>query len=137
MFPYYEGMGRVYTDEELEELKINDKSNIILTDKEKNTIKNYTRFDATNINKAIRLNNITSDIQSKIDILDSVIQKAEPLLNETNVYRGTIIQSLKGFENNKSVDQSVILGLKNQIISDRALYQQVKLKQKIKEEILS
>lgn len=128
MFPYYEGMGRVYTDEELEELKINDKSNIILTDKEKNTIKNYTRFDATNINKAIRLNNITSDIQSKIDILDSVIQKAEPLLNETNVYRGTIIQSLKGFENNKSVDQSVILGLKNQIISDRAFVSTSKIK---------
>ena len=128
MFPYFEGMGRVYTDEELEELKINDKSNIILTDKEKNTIKNYTRFDATNINKAIRLNNITSDIQSKIDILDSVIQKAEPLLNETNVYRGTIIQSLKGFENNKSVDQSVILGLKNQIISDRAFVSTSKIK---------
>ena len=128
MFPYYEGMGRVYTDEELEELKINDKSNIILTDKEKNTIKNYTRFDATNINKAIRLNNITSDIQSKIDILDSVIQKAEPLLNETNVYRGTIIQSLKGFENNKSVDQSVILGLKNQIISDKAFVSTSKIK---------
>lgn len=129
MFPFFEDISnRAYTDKELEELKSEDKSSIILTEKEKNVIKNYTGFDATKINKAIRLNNITSDIQNKIDIIDSVIQKAEPLLNEINVYRGTIIQSLKGFENNKNVDQSIILGLKNQIISDRAFVSTSKIK---------
>lgn len=129
MFPFFEGIShRAYSDKELKELKSEDKNSIILTEKEKNVIKDYTGFDATKINKAIRLNNITSDIQSKIDILDSVIQKAEPLLSEINVYRGTIIQSLKGFENNKSVDQSVILGLKNQIISDRAFVSTSKIK---------
>lgn len=33
MFPYYEGMGRVYTDEELEELKTDNQNDIINTDK--------------------------------------------------------------------------------------------------------
>lgn len=129
MFPFFEGIShRAYSDKELKELKSKDKSSIILTEKEKNVIKNYTGFDATKINKAIRLNNITSDIQSKIDILDSIIQKAEPLLSEINVYRGTIIQSLRGFENKKNVDQSIILGLRNQIISDRAFVSTSKIK---------
>lgn len=128
MFPYYEGMGRVYTDEELEKLKSGDKSSIIFTDDEKNAIKNYTGFDATNINKAIRLDNTTSDIQNKIDVLDSVIQKSEPLLTEMNVYRGTIIQSLVGFEKSKHVSHDEILNLSEKIISDRAFISTSKIK---------
>lgn len=128
MFPYYEGMGRVYTDEELEELKKDDKSSIILTDDEQIAIKNYTGFDATNINKAIRLNNITSNIQNKIDILDSAIQKSEPLLTKTSVYRGTIIQSLAGFEKRKQVSHDEILNLSEKIISDKAFISTSKVK---------
>lgn len=128
MFPYYEGMGRVYSDDELEELKGEEKSDIILTDAEKNAIKNYTGFDATNINKAIRLDKVTADIQEKIDILDSAINKSKHLITEMSVYRGTILQTIKGFENTKNVEQSVILSLKNQIISDKAFVSTSKIK---------
>lgn len=120
MFPYFDGTGRVYTDEELEELKSGEGSSIILTDKEKDTIKNYTGFDATIINKSLRLNNIPNDVEEKINILDNVIQKAEPLKESMTVHRGTIIQSIKGFEKNKNVSHEEIMNLSEKIISDRA-----------------
>lgn len=54
MFPYYEGMGRVYTDEELEKLKSSDKNlqnnnknGIIKSEKEKNEI--IKELDSLNI----------------------------------------------------------------------------------------
>lgn len=136
MFPYYEGMTRTYTDKELEELKPKVEENlqnenensIMLSDTEKNAITNYTGFDATRINSAIRLDKVTDIIQQKIDILDKALEKAEPLKEAMYVYRGTIIQSLKGFENNKNVEQTVILSLKNQIISDKAFISTSKIK---------
>ena len=52
---------------------------IKLTKKEINQLKEYTRFDATRINKAIRLDKINHSIQEKIDVIDSAFNKAQPL----------------------------------------------------------
>lgn len=118
MFPYFEGTARAYTDEELEELKNNKENGIILTEVEKNTIKNYTGFDATKINKSLRLNNISNDVKEKIIILDNIFKKSVPLKEDIIVHRGTIIQSIKGFEKENNISSAIILGLKNQIITD-------------------
>ena len=128
MFPYYEGMGRVYTDKELEELKNEGKNSIILTDEEKNTIKNYTGFDATKINKSLRLGNISNDIQKKINILDNIFKKSIPLKEDVTVYRGTIIQSISGFENSKNVTHEEIINLAESIITDKAFVSTSKIK---------
>ncbi len=136
MFPYFEGTVRTYTDKELEELKPNNEESlqndnengIILTDEEKNAIESYTRFDATRINPAIRKDTVNKEIQEKINILDSALQKAQPLKEDMTVYRGTIIQSLKGFEKNKEVTHEEIMELSEKIISDRAFISTSKIK---------
>ncbi len=120
MFPYFDGMGIVYTDKELEELKNGEGSSIMLTDKEKETIESYTGFDATIINKSLRLNNISNDVQEKINTLDNAIQKVEPLKESMIVHRGTIIQSIAGFENKSKVSHEEIMNLAQKIIRDRA-----------------
>ncbi len=105
-----------------------EKSSIILTDVEKNQIANYTRFDATRINKAIRLNRVDDTIQSKINILDAAVSKALPLEKDIILHRGTIIQSFSGFENLNIVSHNQIMNLKEQIITDRAFVSTSKLK---------
>ena len=72
-----------------------------LTGEERNQLTRYTGFDATRINRAIRLDSINSDIQHKIEILDDAISKAPKLENDLIVHRGTIIQSISGFEKKK------------------------------------
>ena len=101
---------------------------IILTDEEKSQITNYTRFDATRVNRAIRLNKVDSIIQSKIDILDVAVGKAPPLEKDIILHRGTIIQSFSGFENLNRVSHSEIMDLEKQIIEDRAFVSTSKLK---------
>lgn len=101
---------------------------IILTDNEKNQITEYTRFDATRINMAIRKNRVDSNIQSKIDILDSAINKAIPTQEDIILHRGTIIQSFAGFENITKVSKEQILNLEDKIIRDRAFVSTSKLK---------
>lgn len=98
-----------------------EKSAIIkLTKKEINQLKEYTRFDATRINKAIRLDKINHSIQEKIDVIDSAFNKAQPLEKEIIVYRGTIIQSILGFEKVNKVEHQEIMNLRGNFIVDRA-----------------
>lgn len=53
MFPYYEGMDRVYTDEELEELKPNKENDIIDTNDEKEVkkVQNIGKLDKNKLGK--------------------------------------------------------------------------------------
>lgn len=105
-----------------------EKSDIMLTEREKKVIKDYTGFDATRINKAIRTNSITSDIQDRINILDNAINKAKPLKEDITVYRGGIIQNFKGFENSKKMSHETIMNLRENIITDRAFVSTSKVK---------
>lgn len=93
---------------------------IELTEKEKNQLTEYTRFDATRINRAIRLDRIDNTIQSKIDVIDNAFNKAHPLEKDIIVHRGTIIQSISGFEKVNKVEHQNIMDLKEQFIVDRA-----------------
>ncbi len=98
-----------------------EKDGIIkLTETEKKQLTEYTRFDATRINRAIRLDRVDSIIQSKIDIIDSAFNKAQPLEKDIIVHRGTIIQSISGFEKTNKVEHQTIMDLKEQFIVDRA-----------------
>ena len=97
-----------------------ESSKIEISDIEKEEIKQYTGFNATTINKAIRKNLVTDEIQKKIDILDNAISKAQPLENDIILHRGTIIQSIAGFENRSKVSHEEIMNLAQNIISDRA-----------------
>lgn len=97
-----------------------EKDVIILTDIEKKQLTEYTRFDATRINSAIRLDRVNDKIQSKIDIIDSAINKTLPLKEDMILHRGTIIQSFSGFEKINKVSHNEIMNLKEKIISDRA-----------------
>lgn len=94
----------------------------MLTDEEKQELTNYTGFDATRINKAIRLNDITAEIQKKINLLDSVLEKSKPLGQDIIVHRGTIIQSIAGCEKRKRVSHEKIIDLKYIFIQDRAFF---------------
>lgn len=93
---------------------------IILTDIEKDQLTEYTRFDATRINSAIRLDRVNDKIQSKIDIIDGAISKSLPVQEDMILHRGTIIQSFSGFEKFNKVPHNEIMDLKDSIISDRA-----------------
>lgn len=97
-----------------------ESSKIELSEEEIHQITNYTGFDATTINKAIRKDLVTKEIQNKIDILDSAIIKAQPLKEDIILHRGTIIQSIVGFENKKTVTHEEIMNLDQKIISDKA-----------------
>lgn len=98
-----------------------EKDGIIkLTETEKKQLTEYTRFDATRINRAIRLDRVDSIIQSKINIIDSAFNKAQPLEKDIIVHRGTIIQSISGFEKENKVEHKTIMDLKEQFIIDRA-----------------
>lgn len=97
-----------------------ESSKIEISNEEKEQITQYTGFNATIINKAIRKNMITDEIQKNIDILDSAISKAKPLENDIILYRGTIIQSIAGFENRIQVSYEEIIDLTQKIISDKA-----------------
>lgn len=112
-----------------EELKNELKDDTIeLTKEEINQITEYTRFDATRINKAIRTDNITNEIQKKIDILDDAISKSKELNEDIILHRGTIIQSIVGFENRKVVSYEEIMNLSEKFIKDRAFISTSKLK---------
>lgn len=91
-----------------------------LTEEEKSQLTKYTGFDATLINKAIRLDNINESIQTKIELLDSALSKAPKLENDMFVYRGTIIQSISGFEKINKVPHKEIMNLSGKIIIDKA-----------------
>lgn len=93
---------------------------IKLTEIEKNQLTEYTRFDATRINRAIRLDRVDKTIQSKIDVIDNIFNKNRPLEKDIIVHRGTIIQSISGFEKIKKVEHKTIMDLKEQFIVDRA-----------------
>ncbi len=97
-----------------------ESSKIELSNEEKQQLTYYTGFDATIINKAIRLDRITDEIKRKIDVIDNAFKKARPLENDIILYRGTIIQSVSGFENINKVSVEEIMKLKNKIISDKA-----------------
>ena len=103
-------------------LPVIDSINEELTGEEKNQLTRYTGFDATRINRAIRLDSINSDIQHKIDILDNAISKAPKLENDLIVHRGTIIQSISGFEKKNKVSHGEIMNLTEKIISDKAFF---------------
>lgn len=64
MFPYYEGMGRVYTDEELEELKNKDKYKYKSDLESQEQLKNESKNDTikTYEEKVIELQNILANI---------------------------------------------------------------------------
>ena len=100
--------------------KIDESSKIKLTDEERQALTNYTGFDATRINKAIRLDDITEEIQKKIDLLDRALEKSNSLDKDIIVHRGTIIQSIDGFEKRKRVKHEEIIDLKEQFVIDRA-----------------
>lgn len=107
---------------------IGESSTIMLTDEEKQELTNYTGFDATRVNKAIRLNDITAEIQKKINLLDSALEKSKPLDQDIIVHRGTIIQSIAGFEKRKRVSHEEIMDLKYIFIQDRAFFSTSRLK---------
>lgn len=108
-----------------------ENSKIELSDEEKEQLTNYTRFDATRINKAIRLNRIDDKIQNKIDIIDSALNKAQPLKEDITLYRGTIIQSISGFENINKVSYEQIMNLEEKFITDRAFISTSKVKAEV------
>lgn len=97
-----------------------NKDDILFTEVEKNQLKEYTRFDATRINKAIRQNKINEQIEYKMKILDSAINKAKPLEKDIILHRGTIIQSISGFENRNKVTYEEIMNLRFKKIRDKA-----------------
>ena len=73
MFPYYDGTGRVYTDEELEELKNDKKDDTIVPYIRKNVINNYnTKNEENNIKKAISI--IANEKQSFAKILEDNLE---------------------------------------------------------------
>lgn len=96
------------------------KDDIILSNREVNQITEYTRFDATRINRAIRTENITEAIKEKINILDGIFDRVKPLKEDLILHRGTIIQSIKGFEKQNKVSHKEIMSLKDNFICDNA-----------------
>jgi len=98
MLPYYEGMSRVYTDKELEELKPNKENGIILTDKEQSALNSYISSDSYKINDKLRngfeLNKTENEL---INNLDKALEKC-------NKYNGNIIRVLEIKDLNKLND---------------------------------
>lgn len=108
--------------------KIYKNEKILLSEKEKEALRNYTGFEATKINKAIRINKITNDIQNKINILDSAISKAISLKEDITLYRGGIVQNFVGFENIRNVSHETIMNLSEKVITDTAYISTSKFK---------
>ncbi len=93
----------------------------LLTSEEKQALTNYTGFDATNINRALRKDNITPAIREKIKILDSAFTKAQPLKEDMIVYRGTLHNNFTIFaDKGKNITNEEMLSLKEHIITDKA-----------------
>ena len=103
-------------------------SKIELSDEEKKQLTDYTGFDATRINKALRLDDIDEKIQKKIELMDSAFKKTKPLEKDIILHRGTIIQSISGFENRKNVSYEEIMDLKDNFIYDKAFISTSKVK---------
>lgn len=97
-----------------------DGSKIELSDEEKKQLTDYTGFDATRINKALRLDDIDEKIQKKIELMDSAFKKTKPLKKDIILHRGTIIQSISGFEKRKNVSHQEIMNLKENFVFDKA-----------------
>lgn len=105
-----------------------ENSKMELTNEEKQQLTNYTGFDATKINRALRLDDINEKIQKKIDLIDDAFKKSKPLEQDIILHRGTIIQSLSGFENRKHVSYEEIMELKESFIFDKAFVSTSKIK---------
>lgn len=103
-------------------------SKIELTDEEEQQLTNYTGFDATKINRALRLENVNKEIQKKIDLIDNAFEKSKQLEHDIILHRGTIIQSISGFENRKNVSYKEIMDLKDNFIYDKAFISTSKVK---------
>lgn len=103
-------------------------SKIELSDEEKKQLTDYTGFDATRINKALRLDDIDEKIQKKIELMDSAFKKTKPLEKDIILHRGTIIQSISGFESRKNVSYEEIMDLKDNFIYDKAFISTSKVK---------
>lgn len=91
-----------------------------ITEEEAIALRNYTGIDSQKINSALRRGQISDEIKNKINLLDSVIQKAPTLTEDIEVYRGTIPQSLELFKNSKKVSNEEMLALKGTIQQDMA-----------------
>lgn len=65
-----------------------------LTDEEREQLTQYTGFDATAINNAIRHGRITKSMQRKIDALDSALAKGT-IPNDITLYRETALSFLE------------------------------------------
>ncbi len=105
-----------------------ESSTIELTDEEKQQLTNYTGFDATRINRSLRLDDVDEKIQKKIDLIDSAFKKSKPLEQDIILHRGTIIQSISGFEKKKNVSNKEIMDLKESFIFDKAFVSTSKIK---------
>lgn len=98
-FPYFEDISeRAYTDKELEELKTDNKNDIILTDNERQSINKYISSDSYKINEKLR-SNIDLDDNDKLFI--SNLDKA---LNKMPNYNGNIVRVLDMKDKNKLDD---------------------------------
>lgn len=90
-----------------------------LSGEDKEMLKQYTGFAATNLNRALRKGIVTDDLKPQIKHLDKIL--ADGVLPEDVILkRGTIIQSFAGFENIKSINELDLNSLKNAVITDKA-----------------